>query len=282
MKMKNFLRSVDPFFIFRFSFFTLLFSGCVLVDLYPGRETVTLTTDIELPASYRVRIGEYRTTQSGKTNELPDPVAPGSYRLIVYNNADKITVNNDTVASVTPVAGKTDFIETLPGLFFTSVKDVTIEPNKDNSITAQMSQQVRELNIVLSLNGNTARKITSITAVLEGVAGSFSILRGIVTGEAKKVALVFDKQGDGTYKATTRLLGIIGSTQKLTVEFKFEGGVPADKVIEESLAAPLANFNTDKKTPMTLSAIIVDLLSDAGFTVTISDWTDVTGSGTAK
>lgn len=267
----------------------LLFSSCIKEDIYetahPEKGQITLVTDwskkgsgIATPESYTVRVGAYSATLKGERNTLANLFDPGAYHALVFNMPDKITVKGEmaTVASASA-----ELIESMPGWLFCGNGDVTLEKDKDYSVTVGMIQQVRELNLLLQPTGGTVNKITSATATLSGVAQSLDMRSGALTTE-KSVALTFAKQPDGKYKATLRLLGIASAVPKLTVKIAFTGGAPGDLQQIYDLSAALKTFNTDKHLPLSLEAQVIETPTGAGFTASITDWRIVdSGSGTA-
>lgn len=260
-------------------------SSCTLVDLEePLKGNITLTTDwskrtagVEQPASYIVAINNQTLTFSNISNRLPEFVA-GTYPIYVYNTPDKITINGTTAT----VATNNGQIEPQPDYLFTATTQAVYADFKEETITAAMQQQVRQLNITLKPQGSTADKITNITASLSGVAGAWNFKTNQATGNAMNVPLSFVKQADGTWQATVRLLGITGNVQKLTGVIAFEDNSPADINLESELSSDLSAFNTDKINPLSLRGNI-EIPSQAGFTVTISQWQQGNGgSGIAN
>ena len=146
-----------------------------------------------------------------------------------------------------------------------------------------MQQQVRQLTLTIKPQGGTTDRIISITSELSGVAGAWNFDTNQPVGNPATVKLVFTKQNDGTWQATVWLLGVTGTEQKLTTTLSFTGGTPGDLTETSDLSAVLTGFNSDKKTPLTLSATVVETQTGAGFTATINDWTKINGgTGTAN
>ncbi|KAA6350155.1 hypothetical protein EZS27_002421 [termite gut metagenome] len=256
-------------------------SSCIEVPLYDTEHPdygiiTTLTTDwsnrtdgVSIPAAYQVRIGEdYNELLRGETNSIDYSFSSGVYRIRAYNPADRIVVG-DMEASV--VATDTDgFVESQPGWFFTASEEVFISNDRDESITIVMQQQVRQLDLVFTFVSARANKLTSIDAILGGVAGSLDIDYGVVTGTPVSVKPEFVKQSEGVYRATMRLLGVTGDTQMLWVRLSFGGLWEAPVVTDLSLR--LADFNADKKTPLLLSTQLVEVQTELGFTVSFGEW----------
>ncbi len=236
------------------------------------------TDGVTVPAEVTAKVGQHSATlATGQAVTFPNLVDPGTYHINIYNAADKISVSG-TTASVTVTAGVAD---PLPGWFFTYAADQVIEKDKDYDLTALMRQQVRELTLVIEPTGGTVEKIATVDATLTGVASQLNI-DDSTPSTPVSVKPAFTKQSDGNYKATVRLLGMAGDEQRLTVVMSFTGGNPQPVTESHDLSALLANFNGDKKIPLTLGAQAVETPTGAGFTATITPWTVVTGTGTAE
>ena len=260
----------------------LLLSSCARVDVYdtdhPEHGKITLTTDwskigesITAPQSYTVQVGGYSTTLTGTSSAIDNLFLPGTYNTYIYNVANKITVSEATAT----VAVNNNIADPLPEWFFTSALNVAIEQDKDHHFTAVMQQQVRELNFVIAPSGGTPDRIESITATLSGVASSLDFANN-THDNAANVVPTFEKQADGKWLATVRLLGITGNEQKLSLTIAFADNSPATMNTEVDIHTRLGDFNADKRTPLTLGAQVVETPTATGFTATITDWTEIT------
>lgn len=244
---------------------------------HPDHGKITLTTDwtnigtgITKPASYTVAVGDYSTTLSGDVNTIDNLFLPETYRTVVYNTADNIAISGTTATA--------NYTTGVLGWLFSSVIDAKIEKDTDHAFTATMQQQVRQLTLIIEPTGGTADRIESITATLSGVASTLDINTG-THGTATSISLIFTKITSGTdagkWSTTVRLLGISGSEQKLTGTITFTDGSPGNLPLESDLTSLLSAFNTDKKTPQTLGGTVAETPTEAGFTATISDWSEV-------
>lgn len=278
-------------------FSAISLAGCDVKDPiyntpHPGHGKITLTTDwtnrtvgIDIPASYTVVTGDYATVVSGASNTLDRLFEPGTYRAHIYNTPEHITVSG-TVVTVAGASGNVDgvgqFVQEMPGWLFTSTVDAAIEKDTDYELTAAMQQQVRQLTLVIEPTGGTISNIESISGYLSGAASTLDIDNG-THGNASNVALEFAQVTDGAnagkWSATVRLLGTVGTQQRLIAIIKFTGGKPGDLTLDSDLTADLSAFNTDKKTPLTLGGKVVETPTGAGFTATIIDWTAGNGEG---
>ncbi len=246
----------------------------IYITDHPEKGEVSVTADwsnlgegITKPSGYTIALDGKAFQATNDSYTLTDLIDPGSYALYLYNTAEQITVNG-TVATVSASASG---VSPEPGWFFSGKSEVTIEKDTKQEFTVAMQQQVRELTLLLNLTGGTAHKVTSVTATLSGVAGSYD-METDTYGTASEVALTFVKETDGKWKATIRLLGITGPNQRLTGSIAFEGGSPTDIPLESDLTEILKSFNDLKKEPLVLSGQTAETPSETGFTATITDW----------
>lgn len=255
---------------------------------HPDHGKITLTADwsnigtnVAKPASYTVKMGDYFTTLSDDVNTLEKLFVPNTYRTYVYNSPTHITIDQ-TTAKVKEATGNVDgvgkFVESMPDWFFSNAMDIVVEKDKEHSATAILQQQVRELTLILEPTGGTVDKIERIDGWLSGVAGTMDI-EGDTHDNPSNVALQFVKGSDGKYRATVRLLGVAGSQQKLTATLAFVGGNPSSQIIDSELNTALTNFNSDKKTPLTLGATVFETPTEFGLSSIISSWELGNGSG---
>lgn len=265
-------------------------TSCVKDDLYdtphPDKGKVAVTADwssrgegVEIPGLWRAVIGDYTAEETGSTHEAERLFEPGDYRLITYNPADGITVAG-TTATVSAASGERGnaFISGSPDWFFANVQEVSIEKDREHAFTAAMRQQVRQLTLLLEPVGNTAAAIENIAGSLSGVAGTLDFATGTYGG-VSDVGLHFTKITEGAdagkWKATVRLLGIVGDMQRFSATVTFAGGNPQPVTIESDLSEALAAFNTGKTAPLTLGGTMVETPVASGMTATIDKWEEV-------
>ena len=265
---------------------------------HPDKAQVTITTDwngmgagITKPTIYMAVINgtEYKGIPTTPESYTFPQVEPGSYTAYLYNEVIQMPVSGTaaTVKTVAPPAGMTGtYIEPLPDWFFAGKLQEAVEKDTDYELIVPMRQQVRELTFIIEPTGGSANKITSITASLSGVAGTWNIDTDQPQGEAVNVALTFARittgENSGKWSATVRLPGVTGAEQQLTGAINFTGNTLADIPLESVLTTELANFNTDKITPLILGGTIIETPTGAGFTATIKNWKKNKGSGTAN
>jgi hypothetical protein len=257
-------------------------AACVKVDLnrtdHPAHaQIVSLTTDwtdrgegIAVPDPYMAAVGEWAAALHGVTNAIDLIFTEGAYHIHVWNEAANITVSGETATADYPAGA--------PGWLFTGSQDVTLERDRDHSITVEMHQRVRELTLVLEPAGDAKDRITGVDATLSGVAGAVNIDSGNSEGAPQTVALNFERRSDGRYYATIRILGVTGSDQNLAFTLHFADGNPSPQTLDSDLSDRLAAFNADRKTPLTLAAILTVTPSQSGVLATIDNWTDTGGT----
>ena len=265
-------------------------AGCDVKDPiyntpHPDHGTVTLTTDwtnrtagIDIPASYTVAAGDYHAVVSGASNQLDHLFSPGMYRAQVYSTPQHVTVTG-TVATVAGASGNVDgvgtFVHNTPGWLFASVMELAIEADTEHAYTAVMQQQVRQLTLIIEPTGGTVDKIERIEGYLSGAAATLDIATG-THGTPSNVELQFSEIADGAnagkWSATVRLLGTAGARQELNARLYFTDGSPAAVTLTSDLTTALAEFNADKRTPLTLGGSVVETPTGSGFGATITDW----------
>lgn len=268
----------------------LSLTSCVKDELYdtphPEHGRITVSADwtergesVPTPEKWAISVGDYTAEETGSTHAVRQLFEPGDYRLITYNPAVGITVAG-TTATVSAASGERGnaFISGSPDWFFANVHEITVEKDREHAFTAAMRQQVRQLTLIIEPTGNTAAAIENIACSLSGVAGTLDFATG-THGNPSDVELHFTKITEGIdagkWKATVRLLGIVGDVQRLSATVKYAGGNPQPVTIESDLSEVLARFNTDKTAPLALGGTMVETPGEAGITATIDKWEEV-------
>ncbi|MDR1091754.1 MAG: FimB/Mfa2 family fimbrial subunit [Prevotella sp.] len=250
--------------------FSVIFSSCTKEELVnPPKVTLTTdwtnrTTGIAIPSPYTVVINNKNLTYHSVSNNLPELEA-GSYPVTIYNYADKVTINGSTAT----VATSGSIVDAQPGYLFYSELDIEFENDKEKTVTAVMQQQVRRLNIELTVTDGNIGNIESITASLSGVANTINLKDGTYSGTAQKVEPVFTKSGNKLI-ASVRLIGLTAEVQNLTLDISYAAGSPQQ--ITTDMSSYLTDFGTDKHIPVTLSGNISISKSGITFNSEISGW----------
>ena len=268
-----------------FLLFLLILVSCSSSDTEdPIKGKITLVTDwnkrstgIDQPTNYSVIINNQTLTYTQTSNILPELEA-GIYPVCIYNSADKISISGTTVT----IVSSNNIVEPNPGWLFTAMTEAQYADNKEETIKVAMQQQVRQLTIELKPEGGTIDRITSITATLSGVTGVWDFKDNKPTGSAMSIPLNFNKQADGTWQAVVRLLGIIGTQQKLIGKVIFENNSSQEILLESDLSSDLSGFNVDKEKALSLNGHMKNTPTEIGVVSNVTDWTRVDNAVVAE
>lgn len=266
------------FFTFHFSFFVLL--GCNVHDpiyetAHPQHGKITLTTDwskmgegITKPASYTIEIGEHKATANADKHIIEHLFDAGIYRGYFYNTAEHITVSNG-IATVGVMTRAASTIEALPGWFFSASDEVEIKKDTHHEFTTVMTQQIRQLNIELTVTDGDINNIELITASLSGVANSMNLKTNSYSGTGLKVIPLFIRNGN-KLSASVRLIGLTTEKQELILDIHYKGG--ANQHIISDISPLLASFNNnDKYKPLGVTGNM-EIFTAIGIESTIKGW----------
>ena len=265
-----------------------LLASCVKDELHntphPDRGAVTVSlTGWTAGDDYVLDIDGKTADITGSPFVYPDPLLPGAHSLVVYNRAEGFTFDGRTARVNTRddkarADGAT--IIPLPGYLKTSSQEITVVADDTLRVTPSPRQQVRELTLMVEPTGDAADRIEAIEGRLSGAAGTLDFATGI-HGAPSEVELHFMKitSGDdaGKWTATVRLLGIAGDAQRLTATLTYTNGNPQPTGLESDLTAALADFNSDKTTPLSLGGTMAETPDEVDSTATITDWEEVDG-----
>lgn len=264
-------------------------ASCVKDDLYntphPDKGAVRVTTDWSgassdavLPQGYILRIGTEEQAASGTCNAFNTVFEPGRKQLLVYNQAEGITVIG-TAASVNTLADGT--LTPMPGYLFTGAEEMEIVKDDTLRVTVKMVQRVRTLNLVLKLNPGDETRITSVSATLAGIASAAGLRDGTIAAGGKTVIPTFAiatdngrarSAGQPALVASLRMMGVAsGERQTLALTVTLSGGTV--QTIRTDLTGSLKDFGKERA-PLTLDAAL-ELPAEGSFGGTITDWTVV-------
>ncbi|MDR0983206.1 MAG: hypothetical protein LBM07_08230 [Culturomica sp.] len=247
---------------------------------HPNGAVVTLKADWSgydgvIPEVLNTEIANNLFTFSSTSEAVFNQILPEArYTIPVYNTADNISVTGTTANAVNPTG---------VGMFFTSVKDVLLEKDKNYNLIFPMAQKVRTLTLEIRFKGNLADNVASISATLSGVASALNFSTDEHAG-AFNVELPFVEGEEDTWSVTLNLLGMTGNQQILSGNIVFDNNIVSDVPLNSDLSEYLKDFNTDKDTPLVLSSEIEVLDEDAidvGFVFEIDEWV-LGGSGNGK
>ena len=266
-------------------------AGCVKDHLYntphPDRGAVVATadwsgrsSDATVPGTYVLRIGGKEQTVSAETNVFQELFLPGKQDLLILHQPEGITVNG-TTATVNTLPDGT--LEPMPGYLFSGTKELAIVADDTLRVTVPMQQHIRCLRLTLKLNPGDRERIRTTSATLTGIASAVDLTTGTITStDGKTVVPVFVFGTDNTLRstgqpmlaATLRLLGVMAEgKQVMTLDVSLTDGTV--QTITTDLTGALKDFGTGARIePLTLDATL-ELPAEAGFTGTITGWTEV-------
>ena len=270
----------------------VLLASCVKDELYntphPDKGAVLVTTDwtgcssdAVLPADYILRIGSEEQTVKGETNVFKSLFLPETQSLLVYHQAEGVTVSGIT-ATVNTLEDGT--LNPMPGFLFSASKELGVQKDDTLKVTVPMMQRIRTLALTLKLKPGDELRITSTAATLTGIASSVDLATGSLTAaEGKTVVPIFTMgtdggetraAGDPILTASLRLPGVMtGEKQELTLAVTLTDGTVQNVVTD--LTEALKNFGSGKMEPLALDATLTlpDVEGDAAeVSATISDW----------
>ena len=270
----------------------VLLASCVKDELYntphPDKGAVLVTTDwtgcssdAVLPADYILRIGSEEQTVKGETNVFKSLFLPETQSLLVYHQAEGVTVSGIT-ATVNTLEDGT--LNPMPGFLFSASKELGVQKDDTLKVTVPMMQRIRTLALTLKLKPGDEQLITETAATLTGIASSVDLATGSLTAaEGKTVVPIFTMgtgggetraAGDPILTASLRLPGVMtGEKQELTLAVTLTDGTVQNVVTD--LTEALKNFGSGKMEPLALDATLTlpDVEGDAAeVSATISDW----------
>lgn len=275
-------------------------SSCVKDELYntphPGKGAVQVTTDwtgrssdAVLPAGYVLRIGGEEQAVNSETNAFKSLFLPGTQSLLVYHQAEGITISG-TTATVNTLEDGT--LNPMPGFLFSASKELDVPKDDTLKVSIPMMQHIRTLALTLKLNPGDGQRIAGTTATLTGIAPAVDLATGnMAATEGKAVVPVFilgtdngetrmgtppgetRATGNPVLAASLRLLGVMtGEKQELDIAIALTNGTV--QTVKTDLTEALKNFGGGEIEPLTLDATLT-LPAEAGISATISDWNTV-------
>lgn len=206
------------------------------------------TEGVEIPGSYTVVLAGKAMRLTAPVNPLP-PMQAGSYPVAVYNTAERIILA-DGVATVETEGGK---VASSPGWLFYGTAEAVYENDKTTTVSVPMRQQVRRLDIELTLEGGSFDNVTSLSGTLHGVAGSIDLNTGKHGGTGLQVILPAFEHKNGKLRTSVRLLGMAEEEQKIVLTVQYKDG--KTQTITADVTEQLASFNNaDKHLPLLLKS----------------------------
>lgn len=219
------------------------FGSCVKDDLHntphPDKGAVRVTTDwsgrsseVSVPGSHTLRIGAESQEVTAETNTFNSLLAPGSYRLLVYNTPEGVSVTGNTATVDTKDDGT---LTPQPGVLFSAAKELDVAADDTLKVTLPMQQHIRSLTLTLELAEGDKERISGTTATLTGIAHSLDLTTGEQTAgqTGRTIAPEFRfstvtptrAEGKPALAAMLRLMGVVtGERQTLTLTVTLTDG----------------------------------------------------------
>lgn len=266
------------------------FGSCVKDDLHntphPDKGAVRVTTDwsgrsseASVPGSHTLRIGEESQEVTAETNTFKSLLAPGSYRLLVYNTPEGVSVSGNTATVDTKDDGT---LVPQPEYLFSAGKELDVAADDTLKITLPMQQHIRSLTLTLELAEGDRERITGTTATLTGIAHSLDLTTGTQTAgqTGRTIAPEFNfgtvtptrAEGKPALAAMLRLMGVIsGERQTLTLAITLTDG--SVQVLTTDLTDLLKDFGGAMEA-LRLDALL-NLPTAGSMGGTITGWKEV-------
>ena len=227
----------------------VLLSSCVKDTLYdtphPDKGAVTVSlTGLSADDDYALDIDGQTADITGSPFTYPDLLAPGTYRMVIYNLVEGFTFDGRT-ARVNAHTDGTSVIP-LPGYLKTVSQEITVTADDTLRVNAVPVQRVRDLQFELEVTQGRPELIQSVTATLSGIAGIFDMEKGQTIGEPTSTVFSFTRDGS-KLTADARLLGTMGSVQTLVLDIVFTDGGRTQRT-EVNLTEAMKDFNGDMTT----------------------------------
>ena len=261
-------------------------SSCVKLDFsdkIPGLD-VTLNTDwdlrgddVEIPSSYLVCMNNEELSYDKYSNVLLPDYPYGDYFAVIYNPAEKITVENHKNFKVE--VDENLEVAPDPEWLFTSALDILYDETS-RDFTAKMKQQIRQLNVIVSYTGEV--EPIGMECTVSGVAAELELDLETLTEKYKKSSTVrslLNKNDENSdFESNIRLLGVVANDIQI---FNLEIALTANyrKTISENISEFLEEFNIDKHIPLTLHIKLDDSFDPSNnsepkidISVSIEDW----------
>lgn len=242
--------------------------GVTLVTQWNLRDSRAAT----MPLNYQAIVGTYSGTLSGERNKLEHEFAEGDHHVNVYTTPEQITISGMTAT----VATDGDGVHNLPGYLFTHTGDVFgLTKGEHREVIAPMTQQVGTVTyeMVMEDGSRIDDLIAGITSVkLEGIASAIHLDDQTLSGASSvSPEFAFDDVG-GRYYGESRLLGTMGTSQKLTIDYTLQGGA-GTSTLTKDLYSVLEGFNADKAGAYHVMVIVLANGTMPGKLILEPDWT---------
>lgn len=197
----------------------------------------------------------------------------GTYTVYIYNTPDdyEFTTSTEPESIIVTLPSTDGYIASNPGDLYFDSEDITISSGETTTITSDPTPITRELNLDLGLEGDNLERIESITITISGIASGWDLTNDEPYGDGGTVTITITDLSSESINETLNLLGIVlTEDQIITISVNYNDGNPPT-VITSDVSDELADFNSDKGTPFTLSTTIT-LSSESDMQGEIGDW----------
>ena len=235
------------------------------------------STEAPVPGSYTLCIGEESQVVTAETNTFRSLLAPGSYRLLVYNIPEGISVTGHTATVDTEADGT---LTPQPGYLFSATSELNVIADDTLKATLTMQQYTRSLVLALELAEGDKERIAGTAARLTGIANSLDLVTGEQTdGQTGKTVVPEFKfstlapaEDKPALTTTLRLVGVVKDEQQiLTLDVTLTDGTV--HTITTNLTEALKNLG-DNVEALVLDAAL-NLPTSANASATITEWKEV-------
>ena len=256
----------------------VLLSSCVKDTLYdtphPDKGAVTVSlTGLSADDNYVLDMDGQTADITGSPFTYPDLLAPGTYRMVIYNLVEGFTFDGRT-ARVNAHTDGTSVIP-LPGYLKTVSQEITVTADDTLRVNAVPVQRVRDLQLELEVTQGRPELIQSVTATLSGIAGIFDMEKGQTIGEPTSTVFSFTRDGS-KLTADARLLGTMGAVQTLVLDIVFTDGGRTQRT-EVNLTEAMKNFNGDMTTGYRITGTLETPVGMEEGKGEITGWEEVDG-----
>lgn len=259
----------------------LLLTACVKDELHntphPDRGAVVVSISGlpqgETADGFTVEIGGQTLEEENGRFITPDPLPPGTYPMLAYNNPEGFDIT-DGIAYVKELvqtkSSGSRLIQPRPDCLWSGTQTIAVIEDDTLRLGLDVKRRIRDLHIRLAITEGNPSRIVSARGTLDGIAGAFDLMQETTTGSPTATATDFAHDGD-TVSADLRLLGTMGGTQTFTLVLTFTDGYV--QTVESDLTDVLSAFNVgDYAQPFSVTGNLSVPVQGSVDGCTISGW----------
>lgn len=260
-----------------------MLTSCIKHEVFntehPDSGALVVTTDFSehsaealLPASYIINVGQWQQKAEGETNVFDRLLAPQTYDMLVYNEADGISISDGQATVNALIHNGRQEIEPTPGYLFGSFQQISIAEDDTTRVRALMRQYIKRLNVSLNVKEGDYSRVEKAECTLSGVETSVSLLSSKLSGVASSITNSLTQEGS-RMSTFFRILGIVPTAkQTLTLTLTYTNG--DQETIDSDITDLLDDTNNDDDTSdIDINGTII-LPLEAGFSATIEGWNE--------